>query len=487
MKARPFGSLAWGLTMTLALGLIFTVSTVLFLSISAKSPPRDSIGSNERIGRIAMALGDVAPPALAMGRFVATGQADDMRTYLNAVVTLQGELRAVATAFAGRPATLDAINQLDQQLVRAITAGRQVLSQPGNGLLNAGGPGSAEQIGAAALASVKNALEDMLKGEADGIRPTAPSAVAADKPEYRVWFGGWGALGAVMALFLLITALRQDDPGSSGSSLAAGSPHQRTFPPAAGRGAVPAEGMLANVARQLELAHLDSLTGLMNRQALAPTVEKAIERSLTKGATIGMIYVEVEGFKALRQQLGPSLSNAVIIEVGRQLKETFRRGDEVARLKDAEFAVVVAEISSRNILQRLEERIQEAIADIGMPALHGTKIKANIGLAMYPIDGYSDRDLLETARNAVLYRAGESAVEKAAEIATPRPEPQASVPVPVPVEHPREHPPESIETHVDASLAELHALIGKYLQAEQGSAEKQAQAQVLIGEFKRRT
>lgn len=486
MKARPFGSLAWGLTMTLALGLIFTVSTVLFFSANSNTPPRDNLGSNERIGRIAIALSGVAPPALAMGRFVATGQPDDMRTYLNAMATLQGELRAVATASAGRAAVVDSVNQLDQQLVRAITTGRQVLAQPGNGLLNAGGPGSAEQVGAAALTAVTNGLEDMLKGEADGIRPATQSSTAADRPEYRVWFGGWGALGAVMALFLLITALRQDERGASGSPLAAGSPHQRTLPPAAGRGAVPAEGMLANVARQLELAHLDSLTGLLNRQALAPTVEKAIERSLTKGATIGMIYVEVDDFKALRQQLGPSLANAVIIEVGRQLKETFRRGDEVARLKDAEFAVVVAEISSRNILQRLEERIQEAIADIGMPALHGTKIKANIGLAMYPIDGYSDRDLLETARNAVLYRAGEPAVEKAAQIAPPPSEPEAA-PAPVPVEPPPEHPPETIERHVDASLAELHALIGKYLQAEQGSVEKQAQAQVLIGEFKRRT
>ncbi len=485
MTTRPFGSVAWGLGIALAVGLIFAISTSVFLAVSG-SPVRDVPGANQRLGRIAIALGDIAPPALALGRFVATGQSEDMRAYLTSVASLQTELRAVSTGFAGNPSAIDQISQLDQQLVRAIAAGRQVLSQPGSGLLNAGGAGSVEQVATAALSSVKAGLEDLLKTELDRSPVVAAPTPPSEKPEFRVWLGGWSALGAVLAVLLLVTALRPERDGAAHEATVSHQNVQRSHSGTSPRSPAPPDGgMLANVARQLELAHLDGLTGLLNQQALAPTVEKAIERSLRKGVTIGMIYLEVEGFKALREQLGSAISNAVIIEVGKQLKETFRRGDQVARLRDGEFAVVVAEISTRDILARLEERVHEAIADIRIPALHGARVKAHIGLAMYPIDGYSDRDLLETARNAVLYRATDGMAQKA--IAAPPPEAPAVVAAPVPVEQPAEPAPETIETHVDASLAELHALIGKYLQAEHGSADKQSQAQVLIGEFKRRT
>ena len=499
MKTRPFGNVAWGAGITLMSALIFAAGTLFLLSTSPGPGERDTAGP-VRVARIANGLSSVAQPAMTMGRFLASGQAEDMRAYMNAMQTLQTNVRAVSGAYAGATSTADQLSQLDQQINRAMSLGQQALAQPGAALLNAGAPGSVEQIGTAALANVKSQLDAMLSREIEKTPLPVVEQAGSKSPALNIWIGTWATYFGVLGVLVLMTALRSDETQNAPVAQPFDRPVALNRPKSAEQNG----GNLANVARQLELAHLDSLTGLLNKKAIASTVEKAIEWSLRKGATIGMIYVEIDGFKALRQELGQNVANALIVEVGKQLKETFRRGDQVARLRDGEFAVVVSEISGREILTRVEERVHEAIADLRLPGTGNRKIKVNIGLAMYPIDGYSDEDLLASAQNVVLYGTGQAplAIIEAprAIVAAKTPfAPVASVPQPAPTKSPppsaeappalvasTEPPPETVEHQVDTSLAELHLLIGKYLEAEHGSAEKHAQAQLLVGEFKRR-
>ena len=112
------------------------------------------------------------------------------------------------------------------------------------------------------------------------------------------------------------------------------------------------------------------------------------------------------------------------------------------------------------------------------------------------MDGYSYEDLLTAARNDVIFRVGGAAALEAGRQAT-QPDPASAVSAQSPAAAPAARAPEAetpkaaavqpnVEDDVEESLSELHALIGKFLDAAKGSDEKRDQARVLIGEFKKR-
>ena len=476
MNSRPFGTIGWGVAVFLAITVIFAIGTMALTArtagqISASADPR-----SDRATAIAGALGAVNPSATSLGRYASSGQPQDLKSFLSVTTLLQQRIQDLSRFYEpGRPER-EIISNADAQVGRALSLARQLTAQPGSALLAAGSANGLDAVGADVLSSTGRTLETLLQSSLDR------SPVAADGPRYFVWFSAWGAAFAVLGLMLLLTGLRGTDV----------QPELQTYRPAPAtplavetrRKSDAPRATFASVATQLEAARLDAPTGLLNRRALSPLVTKSIENSLQKGLTIGVIYVEIDHYKEIRKTRGDAVADALLAETGKLLRETFRRNDHVARLRDAEFAIVVGEISGREILTRLEERIREAVEEVRASHAQAVHLKLSIGLAMYPIDGYSEEDLLAAAREAVIYRNGSPAPEAKPAL----PAPKSSMPV---VEATMSPEPEvahhdSIEAQAEKSLQELHALIGSYLTAAKGSAEQQAHAQILIGEFKKR-
>jgi len=162
--------------------------------------------------------------------------------------------------------------------------------------------------------------------------------------------------------------------------------------------------------RQLEqLALYDELTGLANRKLLQEQLTTAIASALRDNASIGLMFIDLDGFKAVNDQLGHDVGDSVLREVAERLNAVVRQNDLVGRLGGDEF-VVICETVDENSALVVAERITEAIRAPygGVPAPLG--ISASVGVVLtHPILGaVPSGDELLVRADAAMYRSKNS-------------------------------------------------------------------------------
>ncbi len=152
-----------------------------------------------------------------------------------------------------------------------------------------------------------------------------------------------------------------------------------------------------------EEATHDSLTGLANRRLFYDRLQQAIRHALRYGGKMGVLYVDLDRFKAINDQHGHHVGDAVLTEVARQLTSSIRDSDTVARLGGDEFAVLLEGVQGREDLLAAAHKIDQALnAEKDFFGL-GVDIAASIGQALFPDDG-TDEDALLRAADAAMYR-----------------------------------------------------------------------------------
>ena len=104
----------------------------------------------------------------------------------------------------------------------------------------------------------------------------------------------------------------------------------------------------------------DPLTHLANRILLRDRLEQARARSEREGGEIGVLFVDLDGFKAINDTHGHGAGDAVLVEFGARLKRAVRPADTVARVGGDEFVVVCDQIDDAAV-RSLATRLQDAI------------------------------------------------------------------------------------------------------------------------------
>jgi len=126
--------------------------------------------------------------------------------------------------------------------------------------------------------------------------------------------------------------------------------------------------------RTYRLAVTDPLTGLPNRRHFQDRLNNTHARLLRSDALIGVVFVDLDHFKVVNDELGHKAGDELLERIARLLSDSVRPGDTVARLGGDEFAVL-AEHDHENELLVMAERLRSVI-DITMPLLDGSpKIK----------------------------------------------------------------------------------------------------------------
>jgi diguanylate cyclase (GGDEF)-like protein len=144
--------------------------------------------------------------------------------------------------------------------------------------------------------------------------------------------------------------------------------------------------------RLIHLAGHDSLTGLANRRALS-------ERLAEDFDGMALLYIDLDGFKAVNDEHGHAAGDAVLVEVARRVRGQARSSDLSARLGGDEFAVLCAGMSAAHaseLATRLEFALREPILADGAVVRVGASV--GIALAAECIDG---GDLLSRADQAM--------------------------------------------------------------------------------------
>jgi diguanylate cyclase (GGDEF)-like protein len=158
---------------------------------------------------------------------------------------------------------------------------------------------------------------------------------------------------------------------------------------------------------QIRLAHQathDSLTGIGNRPAAISAIQAAIQRAARTAATVAVLFVDLNDFKAVNDSHGHRVGDEVLRQIAARLTADLRQGDFVARLGGDEFVVVADGIEDVAEATDLARRI---IDTVGLPIdFEGAHIRigAAVGVAL-TLDGPEEPLRLLANADAAMYRA----------------------------------------------------------------------------------
>lgn len=147
-------------------------------------------------------------------------------------------------------------------------------------------------------------------------------------------------------------------------------------------------------------ARYDTLTGLPNRVMFLDYLAKALSRAERGGRHLALLFLDLDGFKAVNDTLGHLAGDQLLQSVAQRLVKCVRVGDLVSRLGGDEFTLVV-EDSGPDQLATLAEKIirmLEAPYDLGG---HPAHVSASIGIALYPECGRDAHTLIQKADGAM--------------------------------------------------------------------------------------
>ncbi len=153
-----------------------------------------------------------------------------------------------------------------------------------------------------------------------------------------------------------------------------------------------------------EMAHYDSLTGLPNRRYFLDRLKESLEQARRASEGVALMFVDLDGFKLVNDNLGHRAGDQLLREVGNRIKQCIRESDIVARMGGDEFTVMISQIKSSDSSLIVARKI---LAKLYEPMFIDEKelfISSSIGIAIFPDDSVEVEGLLQSA-DAALYKA----------------------------------------------------------------------------------
>ena len=196
-----------------------------------------------------------------------------------------------------------------------------------------------------------------------------------------------GPDGRMLETWLSVSVLRNDDQDIT--------QHIRVF------------GYISRLkAQQRELtehARRDSLTGLPNRREFSERLHQAMARARRLPQTLALMYVDLDGFKAINDQLGHATGDRLLVEVARRMEECVRTTDCVCRLSGDEFTVILEGAGLPEEVGRIAQRIIDRLAQPCEFDGHTVLARASLGAALFHPE--EDMDTLCQRADTAMYAA----------------------------------------------------------------------------------
>jgi diguanylate cyclase (GGDEF)-like protein len=129
-------------------------------------------------------------------------------------------------------------------------------------------------------------------------------------------------------------------------------------------------------------ARTDALTGLRHHGALMTDLEDEIAEARAKGRALGLVMIDLDGFKPVNDELGHLAGDGLLAGVATRLRGAVREGDRVYRYGGDEFAVILPGLATAQATAAAE-RLRAALAGrtFTLAGAHEVTVKCSVGVA----------------------------------------------------------------------------------------------------------
>jgi diguanylate cyclase (GGDEF)-like protein len=166
-------------------------------------------------------------------------------------------------------------------------------------------------------------------------------------------------------------------------------------------------------ARLQEQARTDSLTGLPNRRLFTECLSSAMAAARRTRRLLGLLYIDLDGFKLVNDSLGHSIGDVLLCEVATRLRSRVRQSDTLARIGGDEFTIILTTLTTAKDAGLVADSLLESMTRPFHLEGHEITIGASIGISIFDDAQQDGADLLRQADSA-MYAAKRSGRNRAA-------------------------------------------------------------------------
>jgi diguanylate cyclase (GGDEF)-like protein len=151
-----------------------------------------------------------------------------------------------------------------------------------------------------------------------------------------------------------------------------------------------------------KIALFDSLTGLPNRVLFSDRFQHALQRAKRNGEHCILMYIDLDGFKAVNDSLGHDAGDKALKVVSDRMLQVVRSTDTLCRWGGDEFLIVLTQ--SDGAIKEIFEISKRLLAVVKKPVVCDTTscaVSASIGIALFPDHGQTQEALLKAADTAM--------------------------------------------------------------------------------------
>ena len=146
----------------------------------------------------------------------------------------------------------------------------------------------------------------------------------------------------------------------------------------------------------------DPLTGLFNQKSLDIILDMELEkakRSRTENLR-AVLFIDIINHKEVNKKFGHEIGNILLENTGMRIKECLRESDFTFSYIGSELVVFLTAISSKTDAARVAEKLYNSITHPYHHQRYSIKLKAAIGIAVFPDDGLEKSALMEKVVSA---------------------------------------------------------------------------------------
>lgn len=148
--------------------------------------------------------------------------------------------------------------------------------------------------------------------------------------------------------------------------------------------------------KEKELAESDPLTGALNRAAFCEKVDAVIAKELSSQHVL--LLIEVDGISRVSDAFGHAAGDQALIDATAVIRSFTRAGDRVCRLEGGRFLALLCDLPYNAVVEKKAKQMCELL---GRSYSREVQTRANIGIAVYPVDGHDFDALYHNADRAL--------------------------------------------------------------------------------------